>query len=256
MIKSKFLFVILLALILLVSMKLVPSFKDRVLRFSNNIKTAYLTTKDSIEKKYQKYIDQADKIEELEKKVKELEPKAMTADVLKRKLKKLLSQTNLNYHHTSLYLVRTLSFEKLGNYTRLWLDFKEFDKNKVYGLIYKGYVAGIVKEKDNNPLALFELDPDVALSVYIGDYKAQGVIFGNNTNLIIKYIQKNSIVKVGDEVITSGKDGIFMEGVKIGRVVKITEKELYNEAIVKPYIIPTKATYFYAIDPDIKTSIN
>ena len=256
MIKNKLLFVIVLALILLVSMKLVPPFKDKVIRFSNNIKIAYLTTKDEIEGNYRKHFDQVKKIEELEKKLKEYEPKAIVADMLEQKLKKLLSQTNLSYHHSSLYLVRTLSFEKLGNYTRLWLDFKGFDKQKIYGLIYKGYVAGIVKEKDNNPLALFELDPEVALSVYIGDYKSQGVIFGNNTNLIIKYIQKNSIVKEGDEVITSGKDGIFIEGVKIGRVVKITEKELYNEAIVKPYIIPTKATFFYAIDPDIKTSIN
>ncbi len=256
MIKSKFLFLLLIILLLLVSMKLVPSFRDRVLAFSNNIKTAYLTSSSDLKNKYNAYIDQANKIELLEKKVKELEPKALLADSLSKKLKKLLKETNLNYHHESLYLVRTLSFEKLGNYTKLWLDFKAFDKDKIYGLLYKGFVAGIVKQKDGLPLAILELDPEVALSAYIGEFKAQGVVFGNNTNLIVKYIQKTSIVKVGDEVVTSGKDGIFIQGVKIGRVVEIKERELYNEAVVKPYIIPTKASYFYAIDPDIKTSIN
>ena len=256
MIKSKFLFLLLLFLLLLVSIKLVPSFRDKVLGFSNNIKAAYITSSDTIKSKYNSYINQAKKIENLEKKVKELEPRALMANSLSLKLKKLLKETNLNYHHESLYLVRTLSFEKLGNYTKLWLDFKDFDKDKIYGLLYKGYVAGIVKQKDNLPLAILELDPEVSLSIYIGSFKSQGVIFGNNTNLIVKYIQKTSIVKVGDEVVTSGKDGIFIEGVKIGRVIEIIEKELYNEAVVKPYIIPTKATYFYAIDPDIKTSIN
>ena len=255
MIKSKFLFVSILLLLIFVSMKVVPSLKDKVLRFSNNIKAAYLSNKDEVSDNYDRYINQAKKIKKLQKEIKELKPQAMLAKSLDLKLKKLLKETNLNYHHPSLYLVRTLSFEKLGNYTRLWLDFKNFDKNKTYGLIYKGYVAGIVKQKDNNPLALLELDPDVALSVFIGAYKAQGVIFGNNTNLKIKFIEKNSIVNEGDEVTTSGKDGIFLEGVKIGRVTKVTEKELYKEAIVEPYIVPTKATYFYAVDPDIKTSI-
>ncbi len=252
MIKSKLLFVLVLVGLLFTSIKVVPSFRNKVLRFSNNVKLAYLTTKQNIIDTYNQHSKQAVRIKELEQEVKELRPKALIADSLSMELKKLLKETNLRYHHPSLYLVKTLSFEKLGNYTKLWLDFKQFNSKKIYGLLYKGYVAGIVKEKDGNPLAVLELDPEVALSVYIGNYKAQGVIIGNNTNLVIKYIQKNSIVKVGDEVITSGKDGIFLEGVKIGRVLKITQKELYNEAIVQPYIIPTKAIYFYAIDPHIK----
>ena len=169
-----------------------------------------------------------------------------------KELEKLLKETNLNYHHPSLFLVRTLSFEKISNYTRLWVDFKNFDKNKIYGLIYKGYVAGMIKEKDGNPLAFLEIDPSFAISVYVGKFKAQGVIFGNDTNMIVKYIQKFNTIKVGDEVETSGKDGIFPIGIKIGKVTKIKEKELYNEATVEPYIKPNQAKYFYAIDTHIK----
>jgi rod shape-determining protein MreC len=235
-------------------MKVVPSFRGKVLHFSNNIKLTFISFVDNIKHNINIYTKQAEKIEELEKKIKELKPNALLSATLAKKLDKLLKETNLNYHHPSLHLVKTLSFERLGDYNALWLDFKDFEPQKTYGLIYKGYTAGIVREKDGNPLALLELDPTVSLSVYIGKYNTEGVIFGNNKNMIIKYIQKFNILKVGDEVVTSGKDGIFYEGVKIGKVVKITERELYNEAIVEPYIKPANARYFYAIDTSVKSS--
>jgi len=253
MIKSKIFFVIIIVFAILVTMKVVPSFRGKVLQFSNNIKLSFLTSVDEIKDKIYRYTNQAEKIQKLENKIRELEPNALLSVTLAKKLNKLLNETSLKYNHPSLYLVRTLSFEKLGDYNALWLDFKDFDAKKIYGLIYKGYTAGIVREKDGNPLAMLELDPTVSLSVYIGKYNTEGVIFGNNKNMIIKYIQKFNILKVGDEVVTSGKDGIFYEGVKIGKVVKITERELYNEAIVEPYIKPANARYFYAIDTGVKT---
>jgi len=251
MIKNRFFFILIIIFIILVTMKVVPSFRGEVLHFSNNIKLTFLNTIEDIKHYINTYTKQAKRIEELEKKVKELEPNALLSVTLAKRLDKLLKETNLNYKHPSLHLVKTLSFEKLGDYNALWVDFKDFDPKKVYGLIYKGYTAGIIKEKDGNPLAVLELDPTVALSVYIGKYKTEGVIFGNNKNMIIKYIQKFNILKVGDEVVTSGKDGIFYEGVKVGKVVKITERELYNEAIVEPYIQPASARYFYAIDTSV-----
>ncbi len=254
MIKNRFFFILIIAFAVLVSVKVIPSFREKVLTFSNQIKSTYLDSTNNLQHKVDIYLNQAKKIKELKKKIRELEPTALVSVSLANRLDKLLKETNLNYHHPSLHLVKTLSFEKLGDYNSLWLDFKDFDPAKTYGLIYKGYTAGIVKAKDGNPLAVLELDPTVALSVYIGRYKTEGVIFGNNKNMIVKYIQKFNILKVGDEVVTSGKDGIFYEGAKIGKVVKITERELYNEAIVEPYIKPTDARYFYAIDTKVKTS--
>jgi len=254
MTKSRFLFILLVGFAVLVSMKLVPSFRGKVLAFSNDIKNTYLNSLGGAKHEVDIHLKQAQKIEELEKRIKELEPTAMLSVSLAKRLEKLLKETNLSYHHPSLHLVKTLSFEKLGDFNSMWLDFKDFDKKKTYGLIYRGYTAGIVKEKDGNPLAVLELDPTVALSVYIGKYKTEGVIFGNNKNMIVKYIQKFNILKVGDEVVTSGKDGIFFEGAKIGKVVEIRERELYNEAVVEPFIKPSDARYFYAIDTKIKTS--
>ena len=248
MIKNKFFLLLLIFFLVLVTLKLVPSFRGKVLHVTNNIRLLLVEDITQIKDKIESYKDQSKKILLLTKQIEILKPIAMQSKSNELALKKLLKETNLQYKHPSLHLVRTLSFEKLGDYNTMWLDFKDFEPNKIYGLIYKGYVAGIVREKDGNPLALFSLDPTVTLSVYIGKYKTEGVIFGNNSNMLIKYIQKFYTIKVGDEVVTSGKDGIFNEGVKIGKVTKITEKELYNEATVEPYIYATHAKYLYAID--------
>ena len=253
MIKNKFFLFLLLVIIFIISFDTVPQFKERVLYFANNIKTAFLKEKENLINVINIHFQQANTIKELKKEIEYLKPNAIMAISYQKELEKLLKETNLNYHHPSLFLVRTLSYEKISNYTRLWVDFKNFDKNKIYGLIYKGYVAGIIKEKYGNPLAYLELDPSVALSVYVGDFKAQGVIFGNDSNMIVKYIQKYNTIKIGDEVETSGKDGIFPIGIKIGKVINIKEKELYNEATVKPYINPSQAKYFYAIDTHLNT---
>jgi len=256
MIKSRFFFVLIIVFAILVTMKVVPSFRGKVLQFSHNIKLSFLSSVENVKKNINRYTTQAKKIDELEHKIQELEPNALLSVVLAKRLNKLLKETNLNYTHPSLHLVKILSFEKLGDYNSLWVDFPGFDPNKTYGLIYKGYTAGIVRAKDGLPLAVLELDPTVALSVYIGKYHTEGVIVGNNKNMIVKYIQKFSILKVGDEVVTSGKDSIFYEGVKIGKVVKVTERELYNEAVVEPYIRPANARYFYAIDTGINTKVS
>jgi len=252
MIKSKFLLVIFLAFILILSLKFVPLFKKDAIYFSNRVKIVFVKYIDKIKSIVDNHYNQVKKIEELEKKIKELEPNALLSISFANRLNHLLKETNLKYSHPSLLLVRTLSYQKVSDYNKLWLDFKDFNQEKIYGLLHKGYTAGIVKAKDGNPLAVLELDPSVIFSVNIGKFKTEGVIFGNYKNMLIKYIQKFNILKVGDEVVTSGKDSIFFEGIKVGRVEKIIERELYNEATVKPYIKPSEARYFYAIDTNNK----
>jgi len=248
MIKSKFLLVIFLAFILTLSLKFIPTLKKDTIHFSNTVKMVFVEYVDKVKSSINLHYNQVNRIKKLEKQLKELEPNALLSISFANRLNHLLKETNLKYSHPSLHLVRTLSYQKISDYNKLWIDFKDFKHDKIYGLLYKGYTAGIIKEKDGNPLAVLELDPSVVFSVNIGKFKTQGVVFGNYKNMLIKYIQKFNILKVGDEVVTSGKDSIFFEGIKVGRVEKIMERELYNEAIVKPYIKPSEARYFYAID--------
>ena len=53
-------------------------------------------------------------------------------------------------------------------------------------------------------------------------------------------------IKKGDEVITSGMDNIFFEGLKVGRVTEVTNLADMKIATVKSYVNVLKKKYFHA----------
>ena len=145
-------------------------------------------------------------------------------------------------------LVRTISYEKMGNFNRLWMDVTDYNSSKIYGLVYKEIVAGIVIYKNNRPLALWNKDIKSTYAVNIGTSLAPGIAQGNNSeNIIIKYIPALLEIKDGDEVTTSGLDEIFFKGLKVGKVISISKSHGFQTAIVKPYYYSNDPSYFHII---------
>ena len=56
--------------------------------------------------------------------------------------------------------------------------------------------------------------------------------------LRLKYIPRKSDVKLGDEVITSGRGGIFPSGLKVGEIVEVSDQPygFFLEIKVKPFL--------------------
>ncbi len=145
-------------------------------------------------------------------------------------------------------LVRTLSYSNFGDITKVWLDFPEFNSSKVYGLVHNELAAGIVVERDKKPLALLNIDRKSAYAVFVGKDKAPGIIHGNGVKeLIVEYIPTWKEIHVGDEVVTSGLDKLFFQGLKVGKVISIDKAEGYQNAIVTPYYDATNPEYFHII---------
>ena len=71
-------------------------------------------------------------------------------------------------------------------------------------------------------------------------YKARSIIWKKDGVIC------GDFIKVGDEVITNGLDGIFFTGLKVGKVVKIlNNNQNYKEAIVSPYAKQNIQQYYY-----------
>ena len=75
----------------------------------------------------------------------------------------------------------------------------------------------------------------------------QGVAYGNRKEVLVKYISQWLQPKVGDEVMTSGLDKIFFEGIKVGVVTEVIEEESSKTVVVKPYITPSVPAYMHII---------
>jgi rod shape-determining protein MreC len=220
----------------------------QILYTSNHIKSTFMLQKEKVFSSIENHFYQKERLETLQKKIKDLEKKSSLSVAFAAKLNHLLKEANLTTYHPQLHLVQVIGYQTMQDKNRLWIDFPAFNQKKNYGLIYQGYSAGIIKEKLGQPLAILQADKESLFSVYIGKKHIQGVAFGHGDTIEIKYIQSYENPQIGDEVITSGNDKIFYEGIKVGKVIKVEKKDMYKIATVKPYIHPKDAHFFYAVE--------
>jgi len=246
--KNKIVLGLFFVTLLFLSLNNLNPFKNQVLNVSNGIKLFFINQYDRISGNIQRHFRQKEQIKALEKELDLLRVPAELSSTFATKLNQLLDEANLTSFDPKLKLSRVISYQELDNPYRVWIDFADFDKNKSYGLIHKGFTAGVVYARADKPLAYLQLDKRVVFSVLVGENRLLGVAFGNEKNLLIKYIPSDKEIHIGDEVITSGSDDLFYEGIKVGKVVSITTKNIYKIATVKPYMNVKKPNFFYVVD--------
>jgi rod shape-determining protein MreC len=233
---------------------------------NKDIKVKLLDINHYIQKEYNKkfayyenivnqHQNQADTIEKLQKKLLINKMNSIPLDTLKQELQSLkhYNQNFISYKNT--YPVRTLYFEKINNYTKIWVA---LDKkiHSISGLLDGDIVTGIIKLQDNKPIALLNQNPKCNYGVFIGNDKALGIThgMGNSQNILVNFIPLWNDIKEGDEVITNGLDNIFFKGLKVGRVIKVVKQINHFEAIVKPYSSPNAKKYYSIYIKDLNTT--
>ena len=87
--------------------------------------------------------------------------------------------------------------------------------------------------------SLLITDTDSVVSGIVQRTRDEGAVTGNKEkSLIMKYLELDSDVAKGDNVITSGFGRVFEKGISIGHVVSVEKDEsgLYLYAIIEPEI--------------------
>ncbi|MDR1461409.1 MAG: rod shape-determining protein MreC [Campylobacteraceae bacterium] len=222
--------------------------------FSNDVSAfivnIYANSKESLSSSINEHFNQRDEIVALKKRNMELETKVLNLTSVSDKLNAMLKEANLSKYAPKTKLVRALSYANLGDYNKIWLDFDDFNATEIYGLIQEGYTVGIVTNSNQRALALLQYDPKSTFSVYIGSEKIKGIAFGANNKIEVRYIPLWTEPKNGDEVVTSGLDNIFFEGVKVGKVVNVQKDESYFMAVVEPYANINIPDFFHIVLKD------
>lgn len=215
--------------------------------FVNSIKEFYVNKSNDISVFIEQYLRQAHTIEILKKENDELTQYRTLYTNAQTSLKVLQNTIfDVNDDKIVLKLSNVLSYVNFDDYTKVWLDYDKKDE-KILGLISKNYAAGIVKNIAGKSQALLNGNEKSNYAVYIGEKKAPGIMHGTyKENLLsIKFIPIWIEIERGDEVITSGMDNIFFEGLKVGKVVGIKKMADMQEAIIEPYAKTLQAEYFY-----------
>lgn len=216
-------------------------------QIANGTLEIYLDAKKNIELTITEHFNQKETIKELRQENGELQESAELLNAFAGRLNDLLKLKGAKEYAPKIDMVRSVAYAKLNDYHKVWIEYEDFNASKIYGLIHNGKSAGIVIEKNGNPLGLLMGDPNSIFSVYVGEEKIPGVVVGKKKEVHVKYIPLWMNPKVGDEVVTSGLDGIFFKGVRVGKVVDVIKEELSKTAIIKPYMKNEVPSYYYII---------
>lgn len=220
------------------------------------VKTFYINTAQYFKETKEKYFTQVVTIEALQKENKELRNYKIKYEATKKEVETILENLeNTNITTKDAKFARVLSYIDFDDYTKVWLDLEKKD-NTILGIISDEYAAGIVVSQDGKAKALLNGNEKSNYAIFVGDKKAPGIIHASKDKhtLVAKFIPIWFDIKKGDEVITSGMDNIFFEGLKVGRVISIKKQQDIQEATIMPYakVLKQKAFFVYKATPKEK----
>ncbi len=212
-----------------------------------SLKRFYIDSALSIQKTSEKYFKQVTTIDKLQEENKKLRNYKLLYQTSKNELDSILKTIGIpNSTTEQIKFTKVLSYIDFDDYTKVWVDLKK-QNNDILGLISDNYAAGIVINEKGRAKALLNGNEKCNYAIFIGEDKAPGIIHSskNAHTLIAKYIPIWFDIKKGDEVITSGMDDIFFQGLKVGRVVSIEKMQDIQEATIMPYAKVLKQKFYF-----------
>lgn len=226
-----------------------PFLQSPFLKLSQTIKLGYLDQIEQFNQSVQEHVNQKNTIIRLQRENRYYERELLTMHQVADEYQNLLREQNSSIKTLpSLGLVRTISYVRMGDPHKLWLEMDHFNPRRVYGLLYRGYAAGIVVSNHKRPMALLNGDIKSTYAVSVGKSQAPGIVRGNNErHLIVDFIPTWVPIAIGDEVVTSGLDQIFLSGLQVGKVISISRASGYQSAELEPYFCAKKPAYFHII---------
>ena len=127
-----------------------------------------------------------------------------------------------------------------------WFQTILIDKGKNDGVVQdmavvsaEGLVGRVIGVSGRHAKVLLILDGNSAVDALIQRTRARGVLQGLGRNrCLLKYVQRNEDVQVGDQVITSGMGGVFPKGILLGKVQEVIRvySGLFQRVEVEPAV--------------------
>ena len=142
---------------------------------------------------------------------------------------------------TPLLPAQLVAFDPSG-----WFQTILIDKGRNDGVVLdmavvsaEGLVGRVIGVGNHHAKVLLILDGNSAVDAYIQRSRARGVLVGLGRELcLLKYVQRNEDVQVGDKVISSGMGGVFPKGLLVGTVQEVVRASsgLFQRVEVEPAV--------------------
>jgi rod shape-determining protein MreC len=224
--------------------------QDKFAAITLPIKTYYLEANNKMEASIDKYLKQAVSLDELKSENILLRKYLYQQKINIVQLEQLTQNNEKKFNnHQNILRIQTISYKKLNDFSQIYLTKGEsLSEDKIYGLIQKNVVAGIAMKEKNSLKGILLSNPICQFSTFIGEKKTPGIAKGIDAESIeVNFIPKWSKITVGDKVMTSGLDDIFLPNIPVGVVTNIITKSTYKTAIVQTYADILHPNFFYLV---------
>jgi rod shape-determining protein MreC len=254
---SRFILLFIFILLTIFLLRQEETFQEKFALLTLPIKESYLKLNNSFQNTLDKYFNQADLIEKLKEENLLLRKYLYQQKISITELSQLKKSSEAKFDNfNNILQVQTISYKKLNDFSQIYLTKGEdLEEDKIYGLIQKNVVAGIAL-KEGGPLkGILLSNPTCQFSTFIGEQKTPGIAKGiDEESIEINFIPKWSKIKVGDQVVTSGLDNIFLPDIPVGVVTNILTQSTYKTAIVQTYADILHPNFFYLVKEVLHTA--
>jgi rod shape-determining protein MreC len=141
---------------------------------------------------------------------------------------------------------KVLAAEIIGRDPSPWFKTLIIDKGSSDGIrkglpvvVPDGIIGQIIAVSEHYSKVLLIIDQNSAVDALIQRTRARGVIKGLGSQMFsLNYALKKDDIQVGDIVVSSGIDGVFPKGLRIGSVMKVVRKNsgIFQEVSIMPFV--------------------
>jgi rod shape-determining protein MreC len=138
----------------------------------------------------------------------------------------------------------------IANSASAWFQSCSIDKGSADGVrkgmsvvTPLGVVGRVVDVAARSAKVLLLTDANSGIDVMVQRTRARGIVSGSLENgTVLKYVKRTEDIQVGDRLITSGLDGIFLKGLMVGTISKVRKQNLglFQTIEVMPAISPAR----------------
>ncbi len=142
---------------------------------------------------------------------------------------------------TPLMPAQLVAFDPSG-----WFQTIVIDKGRNDGVVQdmavvsaEGLVGRVIGVSGHHAKVLLILDGNSAVDAFVQRSRARGVLVGlGRERCLLKYVQRNEDVRVGDRIISSALGGVFPKGLLLGTVEKVVRGSsgLFQRVEVEPAV--------------------
>ena len=106
-------------------------------------------------------------------------------------------------------------------------------------VIPEGVVGVVVEVSSSYAKVLLLIDPNSAVDALVQKTRARGIVKGGGAGYcVFDYVLRKHAISVGDTVVSSGLDGVFPKGLRVGRISEIVRQNagIFQRVSVTPYV--------------------